>query len=139
MRRPAAAPRVPAPGPDPASDWPTGPAARFRDAMNEDFNTPEAVAVLFELAGEVNRTGSVAHATLLRNLAGTLGVLQQDPRSYLQGGGSVDESAIQAKIDARNAAKKVRDFALADRLRQELLADGIVLQDSPQGTTWMKA
>lgn len=126
-------------GPDTSIDWSAGAAARFRDAMNEDFNTPEAVAVLFELAGEVNRTGSAVHATLLRNLAGTLGVLQQDPRSYLQGGGSVDESAIQAKIDARNAAKKVRDFALADRLRQELLADGIVLQDSPQGTTWMKA
>jgi len=129
---------VPA-GADATIDWSTGPAARFRDAMNEDFNTPEAVAVLFELAGEVNRTGSVAQATLLRNLGGALGVLQQDPRTYLQGGGSMDESAIQAKIDARNAAKKARDFALADRLRQELLADGIVLQDSPQGTTWMKA
>ena len=126
---------------DPAADidWSTGSAARFRDAMNEDFNTPEAVAVLFELAGEVNRTGSATQAALLKGLAGSLGILQQDPRTYLQGGGSVDESAIQAKIDARNAAKKARDFALADRLRQELLADGIVLQDSPQGTTWMKA
>lgn len=126
---------------DPAAgiDWSTRAGARFRDAMNEDFNTPEAVAVLFELAGEVNRTGSAAQAALLKGLAGSLGILQQDPRTYLQGGGSMDESAIQAKIDARNAAKKARDFALADRLRQELLADGIVLQDSPQGTTWMKA
>lgn len=125
--------------PDIAIDWSAGPAARFRDAMNEDFNTPEAVAVLFELAGDVNRSGSVEQAALLKALGATLGILQQAPRAYLQGGAGVDESAIQAKIDARNAAKKARDFALADQLRKELLDQGIVLQDSPQGTTWMKA
>jgi len=120
-------------------DWSSGPAARFRDAMNEDFNTPEAIAVLFDLAAEVNRSRSVTHAALLKRLGAALGILQQDPRTYLQGGAIVSSEAIQAKIDARTAAKKSRDFALADRIRQELLADGIVLQDSPQGTTWMKA
>jgi len=119
-------------------DWATGPAARMRDAMNEDFNTPEAIAVLFELAGEVNRSGSSAHAALLKGLGAALGILQQDPRVYLQRGATVDGEVIQAKIDARNQAKKARDFALADRIRQELLDEGITLQDSPQGTTWMK-
>jgi len=119
-------------------DWATGPAARMRDAMNEDFNTPEAIAVLFELAGEVNRSGSSAHAALLKGLGAALGILQQDPRVYLQRGATVDGEVIQAKIDARNQAKKSRDFALADRIRQELLDEGITLQDSPQGTTWMK-
>ena len=127
------------PAADAPVDWSAPAAARFRDAMNEDFNTPEAVAVLFELAGEVNRGASPAQAALLKGLGATLGVLQQAPRAYLQGGAAADEGAIQARIEARNAAKKARDFALADRLRQELLDEGIVLQDSPQGTTWMKA
>jgi cysteinyl-tRNA synthetase len=120
-------------------DWGHPLAARFRDAMNDDFGTPEAVAVLFELAGEINRSRSPAQAALLKGLGATLNVLQQSPRSYLQSGSGLDETAIQAQIEARATAKKARDFALADQIRKDLLRHGIELQDSPQGTTWTKA
>jgi len=120
-------------------DWLQPQAARFRAAMNEDFNTPEAVAVLFELATELNKTRSPATASLYKGLAATLGLLQQDARAYLQAGSGLDEAAIQSRIQARADAKAARNFALADEIRKELLAQGIVLQDSAQGTTWMKA
>ncbi|MGM9512833.1 cysteine--tRNA ligase [Roseateles sp. DB2] len=120
-------------------DWTQPVAAAFKAAMDEDFNAPAALAVLFDLASSVNRSRSPAEAGLLKALGATLGLLQQSPRSYLQAGSTLDEAAIQAQIEARAAAKAAKNFAEADRIRKALLEAGIVLQDSPTGTSWMKA
>ncbi|NML85414.1 cysteine--tRNA ligase [Polaromonas sp.] len=148
-----------------AIDWADPFAARFKAAMDEDFGTPEAIAVLFELAGEVNKTASTELAGLLKALGGCLGLLQQSPSAFLQwqagagnarltasapvltasgGDGLIDEAiqpdtdnrGIEALIEQRSGAKKVKNFAEADRIRDALLARGIVLKDSPQGTSW---
>ena len=120
-------------------DWSQPQAAQFRSEMNEDFNTPGAVAVLFDLAGEVNRTRSAKAAALLKALGATLGLLQHTARTYLQSGSGLDESRIDALIAERNTAKAARDFARADQIRKELAEQSILLQDSAQGTTWVKA
>ncbi len=110
--------------------------------MDDDFNTPEAMAVLFDLANEVNRSQSVQAATQLKALAGVLGLLQRDPQEFLQGGaaaGGLDDAAINAQIDARIAAKQAKNYAEADRIRKELLEAGVILEDSAAGTTWRRA
>ena len=120
-------------------DWAQPLAAAFKAAMDDDFNTPGALAVLFELANQCNRSQSADAGRLLRALAGTLGVLQQAPRASLQAGSGLDPTTIDSLIVARSAAKRARDFAEADRIRQQLAAQGIELKDSAQGTTWVKA
>ena len=122
-------------------DWTNPYAARFKAAMDEDFGTPEAVAVLFELAAQVNISKSPALSALLKALGGCLGLLQGAPTAFLQSGvlQGLDETAIQARILERADAKKAKNFALADDIRKALLADGIVLKDSPTGTTWEAA
>ena len=121
-----------------AIDW-TGPrAATFREAMNDDFNTPIAVSVLFDLAGEVNRQRRTQDASLLKALAGTLGLLQQAPRAFLQAGASLDDASIEALIAERREAKARGDYPRSDAIRNELAGQGVVLNDTAQGTTWVK-
>lgn len=120
-----------------AVDWASPFAARFKLAMDEDFGTPEAVAVLFELAGEVNRTGSAGQSGLLKALGACLGLLQCKPTTYLQAGAVLNGGSIDVLIAQRAAAKADRNFAEADRIRQDLANQGIVLKDSPAGTTWV--
>ncbi len=122
-------------------DWAQPQAARFKAAMDEDFGTPEAVAVLFELAAEVNRSQSAQTAGLLKALGACLGLLQTPPQAFLQAGvdAGVDAAAVEAQIAARAAAKAAKDWPEADRIRQALLAQGIVLKDSAAGTTWEAA
>ena len=117
-------------------DWADAFAARFKAAMDEDFGTPEAMAVLFELASEVNKTHSAQQAGLLKSLGACLGLLQNEPGAYLQAGAGLDDASIQSLIAQRSAAKAAKDFSAADLIRQALLAQGIVLKDSPAGTSW---
>ena len=143
-----------------AVDWSKPHAQRFKAAMDDDFNTPEAMAVLFDLANELNRNRSVETARQLRALGGVLGLLQEDPIKRSQrprniiGKLNVTEGAdtvnatvvvthtpesINHLIEARIAAKKAKNYAEADRIRKELLEAGIILEDSAAGTTWRRA
>jgi cysteinyl-tRNA synthetase len=119
-------------------DWSNEHAARFKAAMDEDFNTPEAVAVLFELASEVNKSKSAELAGLLKILSNVIGLLQRSPETFLKGEVSSDDEKIDALVKARQEAKLKKNFTEADRIRDELKAAGIILEDGPQGTTWRR-
>ena len=124
---------------DPDSTW----VQRFNAAMNDDFNTPEAIAVLFDLASEINRTQAQEKdqlANTLRSLAGSLNFLQRDPNQFLQAGARLTENGlsveqIELQITARANAKQAKDFAKADGIRKQLLEQGVVLEDKPGGLT----
>jgi cysteinyl-tRNA synthetase len=122
-------------------DWCSLHAQRFKAAMDDDFNTPEAMAVLFDLANELNRTQSADTASQLKVLGGILGLLQRDPTEFLQGGteDNLSEVQINAQIAARMVAKQAKNYAESDRIRKLLLEAGIVLEDSATGTTWRRA
>jgi cysteinyl-tRNA synthetase len=124
-------------------DWSEAHAQRFAEAMNDDFNTPIAIAVLFDLVTEANRHHSPAMARQLRGLGAVLGLLTREPHTFLQGavvaGGLADEE-VAVQIAARAQAKKDKNFAEADRIRGALIEQGIVLEDKPGGITeWRRA
>ena len=123
-----------------ALDWNEPFAARFKAAMDDDFNTALAVSVLFELATEINRTGSPALVRQLLGLGRILNILGMEPEKFLQGGAeaSDDASRIEGLIEERALAKKAKNFARADEIRKSLLAEGIELQDGAAGTTWRR-
>ena len=128
-----------------AVDWSEAHAERFKAAMDDDFNTPVAVAALFDLASEVNRNASAALAAQLKALGRVLGLLERDPQAFLRAvpsSSGSDDAALEARvvdaIAARATAKRDRNFAEADRIRQSLAADGVVLEDSAAGTVWRR-
>ena len=119
-------------------DWQHPQAVKFKAAMDDDFNTPEALAVLFDLANEVNKTKSIEAAILLKGLADVIGLLQREPEVYLHGenGNVID---VDALIIQRNEAKKSKNFSVADQIRKDLAEAGILLEDTPQVTIWRRA
>ncbi|MDO4997203.1 MAG: cysteine--tRNA ligase [Neisseria sp.] len=114
---------------------------RFHAAMNDDFDTVQAVAVLFELANEVNKTQDANLAACLRQLGGVLGLLQREPQQFLQSGSAdgISNEAIENLIAARKAAREAKNWAESDRIRDELAAANIVLEDKGGVTTWRRA
>ncbi|MFW5431971.1 MAG: cysteine--tRNA ligase [Methylophilaceae bacterium] len=119
-------------------DWSHPQAIRFKAAMDDDFNTPEAVAVLFDLANDLNKNGTPEAASLLRNLGAVIGLLERDADVFLQGADSQDLD-VEALILERLQAKQNKDFAKADAIRQKLLDASIVLEDHSEGTSWRRA
>ena len=127
---------------EPVAQW----VKRFGDAMNDDFNTPEAIASLFDLASEINRASNANTkqelSQTLKHLAGMIGLLQRSPNEFLQSGTphtGMSPAQIEEQIAARHAAKLTKNFKEADAIRERLLNDGVVLEDKPSGTVWRRA
>ena len=127
---------------EPVAQW----VKRFGDAMNDDFNTPEAIASLFDLASEINRASDANTkqelSQTLKHLAGMIGLLQRSPNEFLQSGTphtGMSPAQIEEQIAARHAAKLNKNFKEADAIRERLLNDGVVLEDKPSGTVWRRA
>jgi cysteinyl-tRNA synthetase len=124
-------------------DWNESNGRRFREAMDNDFNTPEAVAVLFDLANEINRARSTTLARQLRALGGLLGLLGRRSEEFLRAeagpGGGISDAQIAALIAERDEARRARNFRRADEIRDDLLREGIALEDGPQGTIWRRS
>jgi cysteinyl-tRNA synthetase len=113
--------------------------------MNDDFNTSDAIAVLFDLANEINKTGFRKDIALMKALGGVLGLLQQDPQVFFQSsssgyadGSQFTSERVEQMIQQRLIARTKKDYGEADRIREELLEASIILEDGPQGTTWRR-
>ena len=127
----------------PAIDWNEPHARRFKDAMNDDFNTADAIAVLFDLASEANKTGSPGDTALMKALGGVLGLLQRDPQQYFQDASLARDSnfapeRVEQMIQQRLIARANKNYGEADRIRKALLDADIILEDGPKGTTWRR-
>lgn len=115
---------------------------KFSEAMDDDLNTPVALSVLFDLSHEINRLRdqepeqAATHAALLKKLGSVLGILQKDPDAFFQAGSDVDAVKVEALIAARQQARKEKNWAEADRIRAELSAMNVVIEDGATGTTW---
>lgn len=125
-------------------DWNNDHAKRFQDAMNDDFDSHKAITVLFELANEINKSQDIQSALLLKALSNILGLLTRTTSDFLKNvevsqKNQLDESEIEKLIQARRDARANKNYAEGDRIRQELLDQGVILEDSAQGTTWRKA
>jgi len=119
-------------------DWNQPYANKFKQALDDDFNSSEAIAILFELANEINKTNSSELLILLKSLAQILGLLFKNPEDFLQGNNLKDDVDIELMIKKRNDAKKNKNFQEADEIRANLLKKGILLEDTPEGTIWRK-
>jgi cysteinyl-tRNA synthetase len=119
-------------------DWSDNHAKKFKEAMDDDFNTPLAISILFELIGEVNKNNNEKLAILLMQLAKTLGLLNRKAEDFMQSGASIATTDIETLISKRSEAKANKDFITSDKIRDDLLANGIILEDSTNGTTWRK-